>query len=271
MTRRWGAVLALSLACVAATANEPDMRRGWHFYDDPALELPEPPGKLAPPPAPAPVKPARPPEVATIEAMQQRLDELRKVAIVTPTDANVLRYLQYEQMVTEQASRFADVAKRVSWAVPSLDPSARGQPENHAALKIYQEQRQSQRTTQLASLAVDHVLLFFFRSDCPYCHAFAPVLRAFERRHGIKVVAVSMDGGTLPDFPTPRPAGAMAQRLGVEQVPAVFLANPVKGTIATVAYGVISSEELEKRITTVAASAGQGASSVKVVGSLQGE
>jgi len=31
------------------------------------------------------------------------------------------------------------------------------------------------------------VLIFFFRGDCPYCHAFAPTLEAFQARHGIRI------------------------------------------------------------------------------------
>jgi conjugal transfer pilus assembly protein TraF len=66
------------------------------------------------------------------------------------------------------------------------------------------------------------VLFFFYRSDCPYCHAFAPTLAAFQARHGIQVVAISVDGGPLPGFPNARPDNGIATTLKVSQVPAVF-------------------------------------------------
>ena len=55
----------------------------------------------------------------------------------------------------------------------------------------------SQRSESISALGRDHVLFFFFRSDCPYCHAFAPTLEAFQTRHGIRVVAISVDGAAI--------------------------------------------------------------------------
>ena len=43
----------------------------------------------------------------------------------------------------------------------------------------------SQRSESIGALGRDHVLFFFFRGDCPFCHAFAPTLVAFQARHGI--------------------------------------------------------------------------------------
>jgi hypothetical protein len=37
------------------------------------------------------------------------------------------------------------------------------------------------RSRSIAELGKDHVLFFFYRSDCPYCHAFAPTWRPSRR------------------------------------------------------------------------------------------
>ena len=109
----------------------------------------------------------------------------------------------------------------------------------------------------IASLGKDHVLFFFFRSDCPYCHAFAPTLTAFEARHGIKVVAISVDGGPMPGFADARADNGIANTLKVTQVPAVFLAQPYTGQITPIGFGVLSESELLERITTVSTPAAQ--------------
>jgi conjugal transfer pilus assembly protein TraF len=106
------------------------------------------------------------------------------------------------------------------------------------------------------TLGRDHVLFFFFRSDCPYCHAFAPTLEAFQARHGIQVVAISVDGGPMPGFPDARRDNGIATTLKVTQVPAVFLAQPFTGKITPIGFGVLSEAQLLERIAIVAAAPG---------------
>jgi len=265
---RAGVAIALAILHIAAYADDPAPdkgRVGWHFYDDP---LPPPP----PPPPPAPAKvvapppvavpPARPPELKLFEDMQRKMEELRNVAIVNPSEDNVKRYMLYEQMVKEKAYRFAEVAQLVSWSNPSLDSTLQGRPVNPGAAKVYDDVQDANTGKRLADLGKDHALLFFFRSDCPYCHRFAPILAYFQKKYGIRVDAVSLDGGGLPEFPRPRVNNGIAERLGVQQVPAVFLAQPFRGEISTVGYGVMSTPELEQRVIKVADAPRNGAEGV---------
>jgi conjugal transfer pilus assembly protein TraF len=101
----------------------------------------------------------------------------------------------------------------------------------------------------IAELGRDHVLLFFFRSDCPYCHAFAPTLEAWprSRAHGIRVEAVSVDGGALPGSGRARRDNGIATALQVTQVPAVYLAQPFTGRITPIGFGVLSESQLLER------------------------
>ena len=66
---------------------------------------------------------------------------------------------------------------------------------NAKALEVFDQAELVDRSRAIADLGKDHVLLFFYRSDCPYCHAFAPTLAAFQARHGIPV---SYTHPTLP-------------------------------------------------------------------------
>ena len=95
------------------------------------------------------------------------------------------------------------------------------------------------------------MLFFFYRSDCPYCHAFAPTLADFQARHGIQVVAISVDGGPMPGFPNARADNGIATTLKVTQVPAVFLAQPFTGKITPIGFGVLSESQLLERIAVV--------------------
>lgn len=230
-----------------------DTWRGWHFYEDPASELENKP--VTPPKTLTPAVPAQPPkapELVAFERLQKAVEETRNIAIMQPTEANVRRYMELESQVVERASYFADVAQRVAWATPELDPTLQGRPVGAKALEVFEQQQLVDRSRSIADLGQDHVLFFFYRADCPYCHAFAPTLQAFQTRHGIKVVAIGVDGGPMPGFPDARADNGIATTLKVTQVPAVFLAQPFTGKITPIGFGVLSEAQLLERIALVA-------------------
>jgi conjugal transfer pilus assembly protein TraF len=235
-----------------------DAWRGWHFYEDPEPEL-----ERQPPPRPKPSSAApkttpatsstKAPELVEFERLQKTLEDVRNIAIMRPTEANVRRYMELESQVVARASTFADVAQRVAWSTPELDPTLQGRPVNAKALEVFEQQQLADRSRSITELGRDHVLIFFFRGDCPYCHAFAPTLEAFQARHGIKVVGISVDGGSMPGFPDARSDNGIATALRVTQVPAVYLAQPFTGRITPIGFGVLSEAQLLERITAVSA------------------
>jgi conjugal transfer pilus assembly protein TraF len=237
-------------ASAATSAYWSDSWRGWHFYEEPASdEQPMAPPPTSPPPAAKP--PAKAPELVEFERLQKTLEEYRHIAIIRPTEANVRRYMEFEAKILSQASYFADVAQRVAWATPELDPTLQGRPVNAKALEVFEQEQLAARSRSMAELGKDHVLFFFFRSDCPYCHAVAPTLAGFQTRHGIDVVAISIDGGPMPGFPSARRDNGIARTLNVTQVPAVFLAQPFTGKIMPIGFGVLSESQLLERISIV--------------------
>ena len=235
-----------------------DAWRGWHFYEDPESEperLPPLPSKVSPitPKTNTPASTAKAPELVEFERLQKTLEDVRNIAIMRPTEANVRRYMELEAQVVARASTFADVAQRVAWSTPELDPTLQGRPVNAKALEVFEQQQLADRSQSIAELGRDHVLIFFFRGDCPYCHAFAPTLEAFQARHGIRIESVSLDGGAMPGFPDARRDNGIATALRVTQVPAVYLAQPFTGKITPIGFGVLSEAQLLERITAVSA------------------
>ena len=230
-----------------------DTWRGWHFYEEPE---PQPKAqrdaRASPPPRPAPAPP-RPAEIIEFERLQKAVEQTRHIAIMRPTEVNVRRYMELEAQVVARASTFADMAQRIAWATPELDPTLQGRPVNAKALEVFEQLQMSRRNESISAIGRDHVLLFFFRGDCPYCHAFAPTLQAFQARHGIRVVAISVDGGAMPGFADARRDNGIANALKVSQVPAVYLAQPFSGVITPIGFGVLSEAQLVERISIVSA------------------
>jgi conjugal transfer pilus assembly protein TraF len=232
--------------------------RGWHWYEDPPAEVkpekPSPAEAVTPPEAAKPVDKQEKPkaaELAQFERMQKRLEELEHIAYITPSEENVRQYLALKSEVVERASRFADVWQRVVWATPELDPTVTGRPVNAKALEVFRDEERRSRDQTIASLASTHALFFFFRSDCPYCHQFAPLLKQFHAKYGIPIVPISMDGGSLPDFPSPRMDNGISAKLNVERWPALFLLDAGAAKITPLGFGVLAESELIERLYTV--------------------
>ena len=197
----WGVVLgATGFAAGAAGAPAAywaDSWRGWHFYEAPGV---------APTPRPATsaaglaIASRQPPELLAFHQLKRTLEDYKNIAIMRPTEPNVRRYMVLEAQVTTRASAFADMAQRIAWRTPALDPT----------------------------------------------------LLALQQRVGLRVEAVSLDGGALPGFARYRPDNGTARALGVSQVPAVFLAQPFTGRITPIGFGVLSQSQLLERLTRAA-------------------
>lgn len=191
--------------------------------------------------------------------MQKRLEDLKRVAVMNPTDANLTAYMRYQRMVMDKSEHFAERWQRLVWAVPDLDYGLSGRPTNAMAINVFDEQQRERQAQTIKSLATTHGLIFVFRGDCPHCHRFAPILKRFEQEFGFTVLAISMDGRAIPEYPTARPDNGMAARLNATAVPALYLTAPATREIRPVGFGVMSMTDLVERIAAIAQDAPAGA------------
>ena len=115
------------------------------------------------------------------------------------------------------------------------------------------EQSDCARTNTVARLSQTHALFFFFRSDCPYCHQFAPLLARVrgQVRAARSFRSAWTAGRSARVSRIPRVDNGIARALDVRQVPALFLAEPRGGKIAPIGYGVLSESELLERMQVV--------------------
>ena len=218
-------------------------REGWFWYRDP----PPPAAKALPKPA----EPQRQAELADFEAMQKRLEELKRVAVMNPTDANLLAYMRYQRLVMHKSEVFAERWQRLVWTTPELDYGLTGRPTNSMAISVFDDQTRERQAQRIRALAATHGLLFIFRSDCPYCHRFAPILKRFAQEFGMLVFPVSLDGKGLPEFPNPQPDNGTAARLNASVVPALYLTAPSKREIRPVGLGLMALSDLIERIAAL--------------------
>lgn len=220
-------------------------REGWFWYRDPPITA-----HRSVPPSSKP-----PHELADFESMQKRLEDLKRVAVMNPTDTNLTAYMRYQRMVMDKSEHFAKNWQRLVWSVPELDYGLTGRPTNAMAINVFDEQQQDRQAQTLKGLAATHGLIFMFRGDCPHCHRFAPILKRFEQDFGFTVLAISMDGRAIPEYPDARPDNGMAARLNATAVPALYLIAPTTRQIVAVGFGVMSMTDLVERIAALASDA----------------
>ncbi|MGR5406502.1 type-F conjugative transfer system pilin assembly thiol-disulfide isomerase TrbB [Vibrio mediterranei] len=110
--------------------------------------------------------------------------------------------------------------------------------------------------TASAALNDQYAMVFFFRSDCPYCHQFAPTLKQFSQINGLQTYAFSLDGKALNEYPVPIPATPEISQMFFENprsitVPATFLINVNSRKFVRVSIGNVSEQELTQSVNGI--------------------
>ncbi|NJD06886.1 MAG: conjugal transfer protein TraF, partial [Methylococcaceae bacterium] len=208
--------------------------------------LPPAPTPL-PSPIPAPAVKPEPPALSA-EWFRKNLETYQDKAIDNPSPENVAAYYYLQRVMMDKASRFTDVARQVVQSDPLLDANTRRPLATFAVHEA--DQRSVSATEQALTTIAQHAgILFFFRSDCRYCHIQAPLLALLEERFGFKIYPVSLDGQPMPgplyrNFHTDQ---GQARSLGIQATPALFLMQP-PDDLRPLSQGVLSFDDLTGRI-----------------------
>lgn len=228
------------LSMAEAFYNLPE--QGWYWYDENAQEriINQELGDMTPAVA-----------QAQLEALKKDLEDKKALALMNPTEKNIKEYIQVQNDVNKRADVFATTWQKVIIKNPELDHTVKN-PTNSVARRVYHEEQAAEKKASVDSFTNKYGLFFFFRSNCPYCHKFAPILKMFEEEYGITVVPVSLDGIGLPEYPQPKADNGIAKKLNIDIVPAVIAVDPKTGETVPVSYGLVSVDELSYRINLLA-------------------
>lgn len=225
-------------------------RRGWHFYEI----RPEPPKEEKEKvPVAQPKKTVELDPQEQLKAYQKIIEDAKAAAIMDPfNDKKVMYYMHVQQRAMNKSSAFADTWQRVLWATPSLDETLK-HPVNTVGSWVDRDAKSKAKQRAVRNLAKTNGLFFFFKSSCAYCVAQAPILRAFASHHNLNVMAVSLDGSGLHEFPNAKMDNGIAERFGVKDMPspAIYMVNPSTGTITPLSFGLVTEAELGERIYTL--------------------
>jgi len=185
--------------------------------------------------------------LATLEALQKAVETSKARAVLQPTQENIFNWIKVQNELLRKNTLLADNWQRLVWTNPDYDYN-QVRPHNPVALKAYSQSYKADRHTVLNDIAQEYGLYFVISASCVYCHEMAPYLKRFAEAYGFTVIAVTVDGGSVNEFPEAMYSPQFAEELGVESTPAIILAKPNEGVIEPIAYGFISLKELENRI-----------------------
>jgi conjugal transfer pilus assembly protein TraF len=236
-----------------------DKQRGWFWYEVQPEPTTKKPIEPAIPDSTPPISAEKPPKPETHEMpveptplssawLKQNMERYLNKAIDEPTQENVAAFYYLQRVMMDKAERFTNAARYVVMSDPQLDETVR-RPISTFAANEANHQAGVAADRALKDIAAHVGILFFFRSDCQYCHVQAPILSMLEGAYGFKIYAVSLDGLPMPNglFGNFKLDKGQAALLGVEQTPALFLMNPPK-QIVPLSQGVLSLEEMTSRI-----------------------
>ncbi|MEO1767685.1 conjugal transfer protein TraF [Thiobacter aerophilum] len=182
-----------------------------------------------------------------LEQWKRDLEAKRALSILEPTPENVKAYIQEQDRLMQTASVYSDVWRRALWQTPDLNYELK-RPVTAAGIEVQKQVRKRAEMNTLQALANEWGLFFFFRSDCPYCHRMSATLKLMSDLYGITVFPVSLDGGTLPEYPNARMDNGLAARLNVTQVPTMVLGNVKDKRMIPIGSGVVAIDDMIQRI-----------------------
>ena len=213
--------------------------KGWHWYDDPKQDQTEEENEIKNDP------------VAQMSAVRATVDRALNEAVLNPTKENVRTYISLQNQLANHSEKFEKYWKAALLEQPDLDYSLK-HPTNNIAKQVESNQESLNENAVIHELAKKSGLFFFYRSSCPYCVRFAPIVKDFAETYGITVIPITTDGISLPEFPNSYPNQGQAEKFHVTVEPALFAVNPYTHQAFPIAYGLTSEADLKRRILDIA-------------------
>jgi conjugal transfer pilus assembly protein TraF len=238
-------VLALLcfICCAVAHANNyyANHETGWYWFNDPAPKQVSPSKEKT-------EKDTNPAE--KVEAVKKTIKEALDQAIIEPTPQNVEKYITLQNEMSQRANQFANTWQEVLLKHPELNYSI-SHPTNNVALQVYHENESEQKNDVLQKFAQHSGLFFFYKSTCPYCQRFAPIVKHFAEVNHVTIIAITMDGISLPEFPNSKHDNGQSQKFHVTVEPSLYAVDPTTQKAYPVAFGLTSESELQNNIYNI--------------------
>lgn len=92
------------------------------------------------------------------------------------------------------------------------------------------------------------VLLFFYSSGCEYCHEMADILVKIREKYGVKVVANSLDGKAIEQFPNALYDNNVTRKFKIVSIPTLIAVDIKKKQFEVISIGLELETILEAKV-----------------------
>lgn len=182
-----------------------------------------------------------------MDTFKKQLEDLKVIALVNPTSANVAAYMHHQKEMLSRSERFSAMWQQVVLTNPDLNPEV-SHPTAQFAKPIVYDRQENRKKQLISNLSKTHGLIYFFKGNCPYCTGFAPIVTMFAERYNWQVMAVSMDGSSSDVFPEARPDNGIGDALKIQSVPVLVAYNAETNQVIPISYAMTSMDQLENNV-----------------------
>lgn len=185
--------------------------------------------------------------VQQVEGIKEKTQELLSMAIVDPTEENLVDFMAHQKKLLDMSDRFRKAWELALLTNADLDYTA-DHPISTIALQAKNREAYLQQIQQINQIGQEAGIYFIFASTCPYCVEQAKVLKRFENSYGISVFPLTINGEGLSEYPYPDDGRVMANGLNIRKTPTLILAYPGEDKMLPLASGLVTEDELIRRI-----------------------
>lgn len=158
------------------------------------------------------------------------------LAIQTPTEENVYRYIEIQDVAKRKSMAFAGVMGMVTQLNPQFrDNNITTMP--NAGRKTYYQIKNKQRDELLTNSTDEFALIVFESPGCGYCEAQRPIIEAFQANNGWNVKYLDIYENRK-----------LVERYGIDITPTIMLLSRSSQKLIPISKGVVTLAELEGRI-----------------------
>ena len=258
---RYLGLATLLISFGAAASSTPanfyeDSRRGWFWFEDPELVEEEIIEELDLPSSNASNQELEEKELVRLDVawLREKIPEYRDAAINNPSRENIARFLYTQRYMLDMSTRFSAAAMEFSQFETELDESRR-RPITAFSLNAFREETRNSVQEVLSAINESAHIWFFFSSDCSYCMQQISVLRQIKSRFNLEVLAISLDGGTLPgieEFEVVVDTNGVGENFGVQFTPTMMLVENGGESFTNIGEGLTSLPILQDRMLLAA-------------------
>lgn len=261
LSRQYSVILVMIFVSVFLPRFSPSLyaqyyqhhEKGWHWYEiqesEDRNQVPENENTQQDKDKPAKVKTPKEIVASYREELENRLAD----AWIHPTPHKIKAYQEMQQDLVNRSKTFSEGWMQNVFLNPDLDNTI-ANPVNQRARHVQLDLEKKHVKETIQRLAQEYGLFFFFSGECEYCHQFAAIVKHFSDQYGWQVLAISLDGGQLEEFPGAQPDNGLFDQWqqGERRVmPALYAVNPTTGHVIPIALGLTSIDQMEIRIMAI--------------------